>query len=562
VTASLRPRQWYLLGTLLGVLVLGYLFWVWVLERVEVPPGRFLVLTHRWGKDLPEDTIVAPNDTFQGVMLEVKPEGRHFVNPIFWGHEEVKMVEVPPGKCLVLTRKFGKELPPGSILARGGFQDSQELEEAERGILRDRLLQGSYRINPYAYEYTLVDAIEIKTEQVGVKTLKVGKDPAELGDRIGASYVVPVGYRGVQKDPVRPGTYYVNPYLETIQPVDVRSHRVELTDIEFPSRDGFILRPHVLVEYAVIPEKAPEVLIRLTDEGVLHQADSTSEQIKANEILQKIILPHMRGYARLEGSTFDARDFIITGVGADKQAVNNREKLQRSMMAKVKPRCEEVGIDIRAVTLADLVPPPDLAQQISERELARVEREKNVTRLGQYKAEQELKAAEALKQQAKEKVEAGTKLIQAKTNALQRKEVELSKLKQELASAKLKLEAAKKQAEATLTTGQAEAAVILLKNEAEVAGLRKAVQGFGSPSLYAQYHVMLKLAPAMSEIFTSDDSEFARLLTSYLTQPLPPAVPGGAARLSPLPSPQPADKPLAPTVSPMPPAQRAGSPAP
>jgi len=436
---------------------------------------------------------------------------------------------VPPGKCLVLTRKFGKELPPGSILARGGFQDDQELEEAERGILRDPLLQGSYRINPYAYEYTLVDAIEIKTEQVGVKTLKVGKDPAELGDRIGASYVVPVGYRGVQKDPVRPGTYYVNPYLETIQPVDVRSHRVELSDIEFPSRDGFILRPHVLVEYAVIPEKAPELLIRLTDEGVLHQADSTPEQIKANEILQKIILPHMRGYARLEGSNFDARDFIIStpGVG-DQKVVNNREKLQQTLFTKVKPRCEEVGIEIRAVTLADLVPPAELAKQISERELARVEQEKNKVRLGELKAEQKLKAAEALKGQAKEKVDAETRLVQAKTNASQRKEVMEAQLKQDLANAQLRLDAARKQAEATLLNGKAEAAVINLKNEAEVAGLRKAVQGFSSAGLFAQYHVVMRLGPALSEVFASDDSDFAKLFSGYMTQG--PGTPTTAAK--------------------------------
>ena len=54
---------------------------------------------------------------------------------------------------------------------------------------------------------------------------------------------------------------------ETITPVEVRSHRAELTDIEFPSRDGFILKPHVMVEYQVKLEKAPEVLVRLSDEG-------------------------------------------------------------------------------------------------------------------------------------------------------------------------------------------------------------------------------------------------------------------------------------------------------
>src|SRR5207244_3971996 len=271
----------------------------------------------------------------------------------------------------------------------------------------------------------------------------------------------------------RPGTYYLNPYVETITPVEVRSHRVELRDIEFPSRDGFLLKPFVLVEYTVIPDKAPEVLVRLTDEGKLHQEDRTPEEQKHNEILQKVILPHIRGYARIEGSNFDAKDFIITvsGVAGASKAVNNREKMQRALLEKVKPLCRKVGIDIRAVTLADLVPPAELAEQISMRELARVEQEKNKVRLGQYRAEQRLKAAETLKQRAQNVVKAETRLIQAKTQAEQTKEVTELQMKQDLENARLRLEAARKQAEAVLSRGKAEAIVIQLQNEAQVAGL-------------------------------------------------------------------------------------------
>ena len=43
-------------------------------------------------------------------MLEVLPEGRHFLNPIFWSREKHKVVDVPVGKCLVLTRKFGNRI--------------------------------------------------------------------------------------------------------------------------------------------------------------------------------------------------------------------------------------------------------------------------------------------------------------------------------------------------------------------------------------------------------------------------------------------------------------------
>ncbi|HEY1785067.1 MAG TPA: SPFH domain-containing protein [Pirellulales bacterium] len=512
-----QARAWYSAVVVVVALVLGYQVWLWEVERVEVPPGKFLVLIHRWGKNLAENQIIAPDDSYKGVMRETLAEGRHFINPIFWSHEVHDMIRVPVGKCLVRTSMDGKPMAAGQVLA----------EEGEMGILRDVLTQGSYRINPYAYATELVSAVEIRVDQVGVRSMKVGKDPSDLPvDPTRGAYVVPAGYRGIQEQTVPPGTYYINPYAEVIVPVEVRSHKAELTDIEFPSRDGFLLQPRVVVEYAVQATKAPEMLVRLTDEGILHQRDETPQEKADNEVLQKVILPCIRGYARIEGSNFDARDFILSAAGADgKTPVNAREALQQALLKQVKPRCQELGVEIRAVTLADMKPPAELAKQINLRELARVELEKNVVRLRQYKAAQELMGKEALKQQAVEKVEAETRLLQAKTKADQLREVELSRLKQELENAQLQLDAAKNRADAILAKGKAEAAVIRLTNEAEIAGLRKAVQGFGTVQSFAQYHIVSRLAPALSEIFASDTSDFSKIFSSYMTMPA-----GGGAK--------------------------------
>ena len=166
------------------------------------------------------------------------------------------MVKVAPGKCLVLTRKFGRRIPDerlsqGDVLALPG---ANELD-GERGILREPLGPGNYRLNPYAYSWQAVDAVEIEADQVGVRTLKVGRDPRALAaDPARPRYVVPDGYQGVQQTPVSNGTYYLNPFVETITPVEgAHSHTASLSDIEFPSRDGFILKPFVTVEYQVLP---------------------------------------------------------------------------------------------------------------------------------------------------------------------------------------------------------------------------------------------------------------------------------------------------------------------
>jgi hypothetical protein len=61
--------------------------------------------------------------------------------------------------------------------------------------------------------------------------------------------------------------------------------------------------------------------------------------------------------------------------------------------------------------------------------------------------------------------------------------------------------------------------VIDLENKAEVQGLKTAVESFPTVEAFAQYHVVSKLAPALSEIFASDSSDFAKLFASYLALP-------------------------------------------
>jgi regulator of protease activity HflC (stomatin/prohibitin superfamily) len=500
-----------------GVLIVTVVveFWHWVVERVEVPPGKVLVRIHLWGKDLPEDTIIAPDEDYKGVQEEVLPEGRHFLNPLAWSCQIHEMLEVPIGKCAVLTRKYGKRIPPDR-LAAGDFLAGDD----ERGIVREPLLQGRYRINPHAYKVEMFDAVQIHAGEVGVRTLKVGKDPRDLRGDNRSAYVLPEGYRGVQEKTLSNGTYYINPYVESIVPVQVRSRRVEFKDISFPSRDGFSLKPHVLVTYRVLPEKAPELFVMMTHEGHLHQEDDTDKQKEDNEILQKVVLPFIRGYVRIEGSNYDARDFISLKTGpVAPNAINPRERLQQDLMEKVVPLCQKVGLEIEAITLAQMDAPEELAGQISARELARVEREKNQDLIGQYKSEQTLEAKRGLKEQQAAKVVAQKDLQVAQTAAQQRKEVEEAKLKQDLENAQIRLEAARSKAKEILANAKAEAEVVMLQNDAEVAGLKKAVQGFPSAEHFAQYHVLAKLAPALSEIFASDTGEFARLFAAYMTPP-------------------------------------------
>jgi regulator of protease activity HflC (stomatin/prohibitin superfamily) len=519
VDALLKPAPLVRLAALAGAALGAWLFWDWVVCRVEVPPGHFLVKIHLWGKDLPEGEILAPGPEYKGVLEEEFQEGRYFLNPLVWSYEIHPLVKVPAGQCLVLTRRSGREIA-ADRRERGEFLAG----DGERGIVAEVRQPGNYRVNPYAYATELVAATEVHADEVGVVTLRVGNDPRLLvRDGKSGPYVVPEGFRGVQEKPLSNGTHYVNPYVKRIVPVNVGNSRVELTDIEFPSRDGFQLKPHIIVTYRVVAARAPELLVMLSDEGELHQGLASPAEQEKNEILQKIVLPLVRGYVRIEGSKFDARDFVSRPAEGGPKAEVPREKLQQEVLKKIQPRCQEFGLSVESVSIDRMDVPPQLAEVIAEREQARITREKNLESIGQYKEQQELKAKEALKQQEEEKVAASSKLVQAEAKARQRKTTEEARLRQDLANARLRLDAAREQAKALTATGKADADVIMLKNEAEVAGLRKAVQGFPGADYYAQYHVLRKLGPALGEIFASDTSEFARLFAAYLTPPAKPA---------------------------------------
>jgi hypothetical protein len=527
VHALTKPKTWVAIGAVIAIaavaLYFGSAVFDWLFSRVEVPPGSFLVRIHRWGADLPQGstysdgTILAPDESYKGVMLEVSPEGRYFLNPFLWSYEIHPMVEVPAGKALVLTRLYGAAISP-ERLAAGDFL----AQDGERGIVADVLRPGKHRINPYAYSWRPEDAVQVEAGEVGVVTLKVGKDPTQApADPKRSPFVVPEGYRGVQDQPVSSGTYYLNPYVKSVARVDTRRHQVEFTDIVFPSRDGFHIKPHVSVTYRVLEAKAPELYVTLSNNGELPQGTSKQE-LENNPVVQKVVLPLIRGYVRIEGSKMGGRDFVAqSAAAAAGQEANPREVLQQKILAKVAPPCADMGVTIESITISQSEKDQDLealAQQIADREQARLEKEKNLSLIDQYKEQQELAGKKAMKDQETEKVDAGTRLEVAKKEAEQKLEVERKKLEQDLKNAETNLKAAKEQAEAVLAQAAADAEVIMKENEAKVAGLRTAVEGFNSADQFAQYQVVMRLAPALKEIFASDTSDFAKLFASYLTQ--------------------------------------------
>src|SRR5207247_1525773 len=109
---------------------------LWNAFFVYVRPGWYLVVISKDGAELPPGQVLAEEGQ-KGVLREVKGEGWHFIKPIFYTTELYENTVVPPGKLGIVTARGGTAPTDGRVLAQKG----------ERGIQRDVLPPGSYRLN-------------------------------------------------------------------------------------------------------------------------------------------------------------------------------------------------------------------------------------------------------------------------------------------------------------------------------------------------------------------------------------------------------------------------------
>ncbi len=199
------------MGLTVVAAVLGvWLLWQWGFCRFYVGPDQMAVITSKMGKELPPGQILAQKGQ-QGIQEEVLGEGRHFLNPWFYEREIRPVVSIPPGKVGIVTSKVGEELPEGDFLAKRG----------QKGIWRNVLGPGKYRMNPVGYQIDIVDAIGIPIGYDGVIT-------SLSGTQTEPSQFAKSGEKGVRSDVLQPGLYYVNPREYKVDVLEIGVNQVSL----------------------------------------------------------------------------------------------------------------------------------------------------------------------------------------------------------------------------------------------------------------------------------------------------------------------------------------------
>jgi regulator of protease activity HflC (stomatin/prohibitin superfamily) len=460
----------------LGLLVGSAVFY-WYFCRIEPDSGEIAILIHKTGENLPTGQILAENENQKGIQLDVLSEGRYFRNPYSWDWRIYRITDIPAGKLGVLTRLYGKDLPPNQIIAGPG----------EKGIVRDVLSPGKYRINPYAYRIDIFDAIKIRPGYAGVVTSLIGDDVlSKISSNKPNGFLVSKTMKGVLPEILDAGTYYLNPYLVSVAEVNLQSQRFEMSGadtISFLTMDGFGVDVEGTIEYAIIGDKAALLTHRVGD---------------LNDIIKKIILPRARGFSRIEGSKHPATTFIVG---------ETRQQFQRDLENHLKTTCENWGISIKSVLIRNISPPEQISSIIRDREVAVQESRKYDQEIGQAKSKAELVKQEMLAQQSGEKVAADTARISAVIAAQQGQSVRVVKANQELEVAKIDNQAAEAQAQAIMLKANAEAAVVNMQNVAEAGVLTSQVQAFSNGLNYARYVFFKKVGPRIDSILSTDQGD-------------------------------------------------------
>ncbi|MBR5548629.1 MAG: hypothetical protein IKU71_02755 [Kiritimatiellae bacterium] len=199
------------LAAVAALFVLGAFAFVWIFCRVYVGPGEMAIVTSKTGDELPPGAILAEPGQ-KGVQRIPLGEGRHFFNPVTHDWRIVAAITIPAGSVGVVTSKNGRELAPGEILAP---------DRDSKGVWKDVLGPGRYRLNPEGYDVKVMSAINIPIGYVGVVTSQTGK-PAAAGSFAGP------GEKGVMEKVLQPGLYYVNPRAYQVDVVEIGMNQVSI----------------------------------------------------------------------------------------------------------------------------------------------------------------------------------------------------------------------------------------------------------------------------------------------------------------------------------------------
>ena len=503
------------------------------------------MVTNKFGDALPPGRIVVPaNDNhYKGVQEELRGPGRYFLNPVTHSWKTVNLTVIPAGDPTkwqfdpegnvidlatlpmvgIVTMNEGQTPPPGK----------EVVDEGYKGIQAKVLTPGTYKFNPQQMNVSLVPAVVVPPGSVGVVTRLIGDAgdapvvsvPIEIANppsastkpaMVAAASRLASGptQRGVLKDVLQPGIYYLNPRMAkvTILPVGYDAITLEHkngqiakgrasvdSSIRFYSNDGYQIEADFTVVWGRTPANAPNIVANIGNR---------------KNVEQNVIEPAMKAACQNEGGRYKAKE-LIQGTTRSKF----QDALSQSLEAQVKDRDVHILLAlVRNITVRDNGGKDQTNGLLSTIQQTNIEIENALT--NQQKTTTASKKA-VLQQEtrlidiAKENVSGETKVKAAGLQADGEKKAAEIDAQKELDVAEVSRQIAELDAKRTEILGKAAADVTKMKAEAEAKGAQMMIQAFGTPQNYNMYIFAKNFEPSDLRMIFAGPGTFWTDLKSF-----------------------------------------------
>ncbi|MFN0095514.1 MAG: SPFH domain-containing protein [Dehalococcoidia bacterium] len=406
-----------------------YLFRIRVEKALIVAASQVGIVTARDGGPMASGRLLArktdghtafqdaeaflTNHGERGPQIELILPGRYRLNTDFFGVEIRPAIVVSANQVGLVTAKDGAPLPSGELVAAHvtGHTDYQDasafiLAGGQRGPQFDLLRPGTYYINPLMFDVTLDQVAVVERGEVAVLVSNVGAEPPVTTeeDRLSSGqerYVVPAGFRGIQREVAGPGVYYLNrwAYIAYVIPttnltvdwaeetnvpdgVDpdpnaLANKRVQLFNpLAVISRDGFEMKVSVKVIIRVRPDQAPLMVAKIGS---------------VQNLVDHVIHPMIDSSFRNQASSTEAMAFM-----------QDRAVEQEKAEARAREELEKYHVELVRVLISQILLPQELMSIHTRRVIAA---QQQAMFIEQQKSEQERIATENTRAQADKQVE-------------------------------------------------------------------------------------------------------------------------------------------------------------
>jgi uncharacterized membrane protein YqiK len=204
-----------------------------------IPAGRIFAKVVPGHNSFQSGEDFIKNGGQKGPQTEILPPGVYRIHPNVFKVTKAAAVVIAKGQVGMVTAQDGAPIPMGRLLAQSvpghsNYENGEAFLKSggQKGPQIDVLLPGTYRINVNLFTIQIAPAVIIEANKVGLVT---ALDGIPLPEREyvatpitghndyqdGSAFLTKQGQRGPQLDVLRPGTYYINPFMFGVEIDDV-----------------------------------------------------------------------------------------------------------------------------------------------------------------------------------------------------------------------------------------------------------------------------------------------------------------------------------------------------